>query len=193
MRDDLDYQLRPVALVAAQAALQVLDKYLKRMEESDIYWIAIVLCPWYKLHWLVEQGYSPSRIGHIRRALYDLYGKYQKTHSTNLPATSTATNPVAPAPSPPVDKTEVERVGLLEYWMQETRKDDALSAMALYILGGPSSSVDAERAFSGGRMAVNYRQHRMSIATFRVKMAVGSWFDTPLLRDVNCEMRVVSS
>ncbi|KAF8600192.1 hypothetical protein BDV93DRAFT_448012, partial [Ceratobasidium sp. AG-I] len=48
-----------------------------------------------------------------------------------------------------------------------------------------ASSVDAERAFSGGRMAVNYRQHRMSLSTFRAKMALGSWYGTPLLPDID--------
>ncbi|KAF8593278.1 hypothetical protein BDV93DRAFT_447056, partial [Ceratobasidium sp. AG-I] len=47
-----------------------------------------------------------------------------------------------------------------------------------------ASSVDAERAFSGGRMAVNYRQHRMALSTFRAKMAVGSWYGTPLLPEI---------
>lgn len=34
-------------------------------------------------------------------------------------------------------------------------------------------------------MAVNYRQHRMSLATFRAKMAVGSWYGTPLLSNID--------
>ncbi|KAF8689433.1 hypothetical protein RHS03_09109, partial [Rhizoctonia solani] len=53
--------------------------------------------------------------------------------------------------------------------------------MALDILSAPSSSVDVERAFSGGRMALNYHQHLTSVATFRAKMAVRSWYGTPLL------------
>ncbi|KAG8735701.1 hypothetical protein FRC11_003075 [Ceratobasidium sp. 423] len=57
--------------------------------------------------------------------------------------------------------------------------------MALDILSAPASSVDAERAFSGSRMAINYRQHRMSDMTFWAKMAVGSWFSTPLLPDID--------
>jgi hypothetical protein len=34
-------------------------------------------------------------------------------------------------------------------------------------------------------MAVNYRQHRMSLSTFRAKMAVGSWYGTPLLSNID--------
>ncbi|QRW20602.1 hAT family dimerization protein [Rhizoctonia solani] len=43
--------------------------------------------------------------------------------------------------------------------------------MALDILSAPSSSVDVERAFPGGRLALNYRQHRTSVATFRAEGA----------------------
>ncbi|KAG8714311.1 hypothetical protein FRC08_012114 [Ceratobasidium sp. 394] len=71
--------------------------------------------------------------------------------------------------------------GLMAYWIREQGQGSAIAEMALDILTAPASSVDAERAFSGGRMAVNYRQHRMSLSTFRAKMAVGSWYGTPLL------------
>ncbi|KAF8587511.1 hypothetical protein K439DRAFT_1337968 [Ramaria rubella] len=43
-----------------------------------------------------------------------------------------------------------------------------------------ASSVDAERAFSKGRLAVNHLQHNTSSQTFRAKVALGSWIDTPL-------------
>jgi hypothetical protein len=38
-----------------------------------------------------------------------------------------------------------------------------------------ASSVDAERAFSGGRLQVNHLQHGTSSQTFKAQMAVGSW------------------
>ena len=44
-----------------------------------------------------------------------------------------------------------------------------------------ATSVDAERAFSGGRRAVDFMQHNTSSQTFRARMAVGSWYATPLL------------
>lgn len=48
--------------------------------------------------------------------------------------------------------------------------------MGLSKLTWPSaSSVDAERAFSGGRLQVNHLQHGMSSQTFKAQMAVGSW------------------
>lgn len=43
-----------------------------------------------------------------------------------------------------------------------------------------ASSVDAERAFSGGRLQVNHLQHGISSQTFKARVALGSWVDTPL-------------
>ncbi|CUA77945.1 hypothetical protein RSOLAG22IIIB_12933 [Rhizoctonia solani] len=93
--------------------------------------------------------------------------------------------------SPIIDKAVVEKTGLLAYWQHELNKSVPLARMALDVLSAPASSVDAERAFSGGRMAVNYRQHRMSVATFRAKMAVGSWFGTPLLSGIDDVLEIV--
>ncbi|KAF8153600.1 hypothetical protein K438DRAFT_1428294, partial [Mycena galopus ATCC 62051] len=44
-----------------------------------------------------------------------------------------------------------------------------------------ASSVDAERAFSGGRLQVNHLQHQTSSQTFKARVALGSWIGTPLL------------
>jgi hypothetical protein len=40
MRNDIDDELQPVTRIAAHTALFVLNKYLKIMEESDVYWMA---------------------------------------------------------------------------------------------------------------------------------------------------------
>ncbi|KAF8670475.1 hypothetical protein RHS04_08595 [Rhizoctonia solani] len=47
------------------------------------------------------------------------------------------------------------------------------------------SSVDAERAFSSGRLVINYIQHQMSSGTFQSQLAIGSWFGTPLVPDLS--------
>lgn len=100
---------------------------------------------------------------------------------------------------PPISQDAVQRMGaVLKYWVREEGHGSPLARVALDVLTAPgmllahficysvtsrskASSVDAERAFSGGRMAVNYRRHRMSLTTFRAKMALGSWYGTPLL------------
>ncbi|KDN46405.1 hypothetical protein RSAG8_04349, partial [Rhizoctonia solani AG-8 WAC10335] len=94
--------------------------------------------------------------------------------------------------SPLISEAEVNKLGgLLQLWENEAKVGSVLGRLALDILTAPSSSVDVERTFSGRRMSVNYRQHRTSLATFRAKMAVGSWFGTPLLPDVTEVLEMV--
>ncbi|KAG2126624.1 uncharacterized protein EDB93DRAFT_1070637, partial [Suillus bovinus] len=57
--------------------------------------------------------------------------------------------------------------------------------MALDFLSAPASLVDAEWAFSGGRLQVNHLQHGVSSQTFRAQMAVRSWYKTPLMNDLS--------
>jgi hypothetical protein len=105
---------------------------------------------------------------------------------------------------PTINKSEIDRMGgLIKYWSRDEEQSSPLARMALDVLTAPgtcsiicmfhfgfilqsilASSVDAERAFSGGRMTVNYQQHRMSLATFGAKMAIGAWYGTPLMEDV---------
>ncbi|KAG9119856.1 hypothetical protein FRC07_004908 [Ceratobasidium sp. 392] len=75
--------------------------------------------------------------------------------------------------------------GLLPYWEAMLTSKPRLARMALNYLSAPATSVDAERAFSAGRLTINHLQHNMSPATFEAKMAVGSWYGTPLLPDVS--------
>ncbi|KAG8701424.1 hypothetical protein FRC08_004087 [Ceratobasidium sp. 394] len=72
---------------------------------------------------------------------------------------------------------------LLSYWNVMLKTQPRVARMALNYLTAPATSVDAERAFSGGRLMINHLQHRMSSETFQAKMAIGSWFGTPLLPD----------
>lgn len=89
---------------------------------------------------------------------------------------------------------EINNVGgVLQYWESIAATRPNLARMALDFLTAPgecsavllsqsqlltslsASSVDAERAFSGGRLQVNHLQHGTNSQTFRAQMAVGSW------------------
>jgi hypothetical protein len=107
---------------------------------------------------------------------------------------------------PPVSKKEIlDAGGVLKYWDAACCSRPHLAQMALdyltapgkyfhlflqfrkrLILVVPASSVDAERAFSGGRLAVNYLQQSMSSQTFRAHMSLGSWVRTPALSEEDC-------
>ncbi|KAJ7939157.1 hypothetical protein B0H13DRAFT_1574309, partial [Mycena leptocephala] len=46
-------------------------------------------------------------------------------------------------------------------------------------------AVDAERAFSAGRLQVNHLQHQTSSQTFKARVALGSWIGTPLMANTS--------
>ncbi|KIJ05696.1 hypothetical protein PAXINDRAFT_141102 [Paxillus involutus ATCC 200175] len=78
---------------------------------------------------------------------------------------------------PPVAKSEVKAAGgVLKYWENRHAITPRLARMALDFLSAPASSVDAERAFSGGRLQVGHLQHRLSSQSFKAQVAVGSWY-----------------
>ena len=87
--------------------------------------------------------------------------------------------------------------GILHYWERQLGTRPQLAQMALDFLSAPgqvppsvlsirshfsftASSVDAERAFSGGRLQVNHLQHGMSSQTFKAQVALGSWIGSPI-------------
>jgi hypothetical protein len=55
-----------------------------------------------------------------------------------------------------------------------------------------ASSVDTERAFSGGHLTINHLQHSMSELSFEAKMVVGLWFQTPLLPSVDMAAAILA-
>ncbi|QRV81253.1 Phycobiliprotein ApcE [Ceratobasidium sp. AG-Ba] len=218
MCDNVGSALHSITRVAASSAIYVVDKYAKLLEETHLYPLAVVLCPWYKLQWFEDNGFDNRRIRSVVQKLHDYYQWYYAQRSTAPETTSPsvrlnvvpqprnqwmvgpAVQRLAPQPRPSnrafsaidiyltsdlISQEEIESCGgLLAHWMREQTRGSPLAEMALDILTSPASSVDAERAFSGGRMAVNYKQHRMSLSTFRAKMAVGSWYGTPLLTNI---------
>ncbi len=55
-----------------------------------------------------------------------------------------------------------------------------------------ASSVDAERAFSDGRLQINHLQHNMSSQTFKAQMALGSWARTPLYPGLSDAIKIIT-
>ncbi|CAE6461521.1 unnamed protein product [Rhizoctonia solani] len=81
--------------------------------------------------------------------------------------------------------------GVLGYWSAEHTNRPRIAQMALDYLTSPASSVDAERAFSCGRLMINHLQHRMSPQTFQAQMAIGFWFGTPLLPNIDSVASII--
>ncbi|KAG2134717.1 hypothetical protein BD769DRAFT_1353242, partial [Suillus cothurnatus] len=47
------------------------------------------------------------------------------------------------------------------------------------------------QAFSGGCLQVNHLQHDVSLQTFKAQMAVGSWYNTPLMNDLGTVISIM--
>ncbi|QRV82293.1 hAT family dimerization protein [Ceratobasidium sp. AG-Ba] len=200
VRDDiLNQGLHPITRVAAQAALFVWDKYMgATLEQSDIYLIAVDR----KLKWFAER--SEFDVDRIHRRVVERF----ISRDPSQPESSLSHQPLdngniwtqrhtSSAASPPQLErdsmteylsTSVENSafiaqsgGVLGYWSSRLAQRPRVARFALDFLTAPASSVDAERAFSCGRLMVNHLQHQMSTRSFQAQMAVGSWYGTSLL------------
>ncbi|GBE85873.1 hypothetical protein SCP_0803950 [Sparassis crispa] len=217
VRDDAEMELPAVIRIAAQASLLVVGKYYALTDDTDVYRIAIVMCPDKKLEWFNKnpdwrsedraeaarilqarwtEAYAGASFGQSSRASTVTHAapsqKRGKWASSFRDDASTSSHPIdsieAYLESPLVSSDDIRLAGgVLGYWAQASHARPRLAQMALDYLTAPAesaSSVDAERAFSGGRLTVNHLQHQMSSQTFKAQVAVGSWVGTPLLPDV---------
>ncbi|KAF8595858.1 hypothetical protein BDV93DRAFT_573592, partial [Ceratobasidium sp. AG-I] len=99
IRDDFHkVGIHSITCVAAQAALLLYDKYIGTMEESDIYKIAVVMCPDRKLKWFSDRGYDTEAIR------TSIVSRFKATYAPEEPAnahTVASTNEsVSPKVSP---------------------------------------------------------------------------------------------
>ncbi|KAG9091288.1 hypothetical protein FRC06_000636, partial [Ceratobasidium sp. 370] len=232
IRDDvLGRGLHRVTRVAAEAALQVFDKYMGTMEESDLYTMSVVMCPDHKLKWFADRGFSTEP---IRQRVVDRFDDlYPHTSQSSHPQqvlrnsgsmwtqrhTSSSSAPIhlvcdsiEEYLETPVVSSYVftQHGGVLPYWASELERRPRMARMALDLLTVPgksepsffflpdnlildsiASSVEAERAFSGGRLMMNHLQHQMSSRSFQAQMAVGSWYSTPLLLELDNVAQII--
>jgi hypothetical protein len=110
--------------------------------------------------------------------------------------------------APLVPAKNLRHGGLLGYWNGQLAYMPRVAKFALGILSAPgtysivlltlnfslfdtASSVDVERAFSGGRLTIGHLQHSMGDLTFEAKTAVGSWYNTPLLPSVDTAAAII--
>ncbi|QRV95405.1 hAT family dimerization protein [Ceratobasidium sp. AG-Ba] len=217
IRDNTPQQkIHPITQVAAQAALLVYEKYLGAIEESDIYVISVVMCPDRKLQWFADRGYDTKGIrsqavqrfkeryapnahtnnNHVSGISETGRGNiWTQSHSSSATASTYRTNndSIEAYFNSPCISSEIiaQHGGILGYWHHESKRRPAVAQMALDYLTAPATSVDTERAFSGGRLMINHLQHQMSAQTFQAQMAIGAWFGTPLLPDVSYATRII--
>ncbi|QRV82276.1 AC transposase [Ceratobasidium sp. AG-Ba] len=82
VREDKAQQLDPLIRVAAHSSLLVLEKYFELFKNSEVYWIALVMCPNYKLQWLCDNGWSMTDIDDIRTKIIKRFHSVYRDAST---------------------------------------------------------------------------------------------------------------
>ncbi|KAI6024403.1 hypothetical protein EDC04DRAFT_2933480 [Pisolithus marmoratus] len=143
----------PVIRIAAKAALLMIGKYYALTDDSEVYRIAIVMCPDRKAEWFDKNpDWHPEDWLTVQQVVQERWEKSYHKHSkwaiddSNNEGDDLSSNPDsidAYLDSPTITKSELKAAG--------------------------ASSVDAEHAFSGGRL--------------QAQVAVGSWYGSPVLPD----------
>ncbi|KAG8710592.1 hypothetical protein FRC09_000060 [Ceratobasidium sp. 395] len=208
MRDSAD--ISSVTRVGAQAALDIYDKYMNNMSICDVYFVSLVMCPDVKLNWLRKRYESRSVDCIFEMACARFYlanstmeeSKVFAPEKLNAKPRNRWLQPSSVVTTGEPDSIEaylnsepvslVGYGGILPYWSAMLNSTPRLARFALAYLTAPATSVDAERAFSAGRLKINHLQHDMSSQTFEAKMTLGSWYNTPLLPDLEEVALVIS-
>ncbi|KAG8770443.1 hypothetical protein FRC12_004249 [Ceratobasidium sp. 428] len=207
VRDNKKAAMDPLVRAAAHSSLMVLEKYMNLFEDSEVYWIALVMCPDRKLQWLNDNGYEQSDVNTVRNLVVHRF-------NTMYPALHTPSSELADGDSDdewslkprratvssseldsiekylatePLSPEVYEESGPLTYWQSQMASGcrPRLAEFAISYLTAPASSVDAERAFSCGRLTIGHLQHNMSPESFCAKMALRSWYGAPLMHDID--------
>ncbi|CAE6526037.1 unnamed protein product [Rhizoctonia solani] len=183
VRKDEQGRLHPLVRAAAHSALLVDNKYMDAFADSEVYWIALGLFT-YKASSGVDAATINLQLQEEEEESEDEWipnnRPLRQSADVNSIETYLRTEPVS-------QKGVRLAGGPLKYW--DTQKSlmscSDLARFAIDYLSAPASSVEVERAFSCGRLMTNHLQHQMSSETFQAKMALRSWYKTPLLRDVS--------
>ncbi|KAH7325528.1 hypothetical protein B0J17DRAFT_536102, partial [Rhizoctonia solani] len=78
VRKDEQGKLHPLIRTAAHSALLVDNKCMNAFADSEVYWIALVMCPDLKLQWLQDNGFSKSQIDAIYQVIIDRFSSTYK-------------------------------------------------------------------------------------------------------------------
>ncbi|QRV75576.1 hAT family dimerization protein [Ceratobasidium sp. AG-Ba] len=178
---------------------------------SKIYWIALVMCPHRKIEWLHDDGFSAAQINTVCKMVVNRFNESYRQPTNDIDkqqplkqryeSDNKSNDEWAPEDQPTQQSSETGPIenylrtepvaweiiensgGPLGYWTDQKSymAHPELAKFAINYLSTPASSVDAERAFSCGRLMTNHLQHQMSSDTFRAKMALRLWYKTPLL------------
>ncbi|KAJ3574247.1 hypothetical protein NP233_g1903 [Leucocoprinus birnbaumii] len=193
----------------------LLQHYYELTDHSDIYRIATVLHPSYKLAYL-EKAQWPK--DWVKRALEIVQEEFAQRYAdieieTSVNVRSSLDQPSSKhqnifddlsdlekiAPAPVVDELALylkqprEKVDdVLKWWLQRQNTFPRLSRMALNYHSVPATSVAVERAFSQGRILLSHIRNRLSAESTRALLCLGAWYRSGLvdMNDINAAAKL---
>ncbi|KAG8714874.1 hypothetical protein FRC11_006707 [Ceratobasidium sp. 423] len=189
--DRLGSHLTPLTRLAAEAALSAYNLLEKDDTLPEIHIIVIVMRPTHKLQWFEDRGMNTSGIQALLHEYFDQNYPLIKREGDeeglfDLNQALETDNMQAYLSSPVLSEEAIEEQGgLLKYWDKKLKTCPRVARMALDYLTIPASSVDPTRTFSGGPINTNGLEKHVNHNTFRAMMSIGSWWGTPVLRDIN--------
>jgi hypothetical protein len=100
--------------------------------------------------------------------------------------------------------------GALKWWYAQEKQRPTVGLMAMDFIPAPrayhvlsfgfslltscsATSVEAKRQFSIGCQSMNFMQHNMLHDTFRARMALGSWDNTPMFPSFEVAAHIIDN
>ncbi|EJF55349.1 hypothetical protein DICSQDRAFT_74416, partial [Dichomitus squalens LYAD-421 SS1] len=192
--------LTSAILAAAKRGRLMLSKYYSLTDETPIFRIAMIMHPAYKLSYFRKADWPEASIQEACRLItHEWTTRYKPAPAANLtgpavgPSTGEGTTRSwsctvqitrsvladrdaleAYLEAPPL-ATVKDPLAYQNTAIKSGSEDPALAHMALNFLSIPATSVDAERAFSRGRLMVNRLRTSLSDKSVRAGTVLASW------------------
>ncbi|KAJ8515393.1 hypothetical protein ONZ45_g7180 [Pleurotus djamor] len=210
--DALNPKLHSAIRASVAVAKRTCNRYYSRTDGSELYRIAMVLHPRYKLSYfekaewdlewqekarqLVRQVYETRYAGlEVPPPTSGLSESSQTQHSSAAPKRTDNIFDSLPALSAPIareHRDELERylstdpemtTNVIQWWVERRSMYPRLSRMAIDYLTIPATSVAVERVFSQGRLLISSIRNRLSSQSTRAILCLGQWSLIGMIKD----------
>ncbi|KAL4264910.1 Vacuolar processing and transposase activity regulator [Pleurotus pulmonarius] len=178
--DALNTRLHAAIRASVAVAKRTCNRYYSRTDESDLYRVAMVLHPQYKLDYFKDTDWDPD----------------WQEKARNLKRTENIFDSL-PALAAPITRElcdELERylstdleitTNIIQWWVEHRAMYARLSRMAIDYLTIPATSVAVERIFSQGRLLVSSIRNRLSAQSTRTILCLGQWSLLGMIKDMD--------
>ncbi|KAF7359902.1 putative AC9 transposase [Mycena venus] len=198
-------ELQLAVVHAVSLGRNTLQWYYVKTGLSDVYALALILHPSSKLEYFRANDFDAAWISAVEIKLRREFNVYRQRLAIKevepTPATtvapqlddniinfstfqnlSTVDEETRDEVSDYLAAPRVRTEDPMNWWWNHRREYPVLSQVALDYLSVPSTSVAVERVFSHGRRLLEFTRNRMSGASFRRQLCLGSWGRNNLIR-----------